>query len=271
MEVAARAGEIAAVAAQRTAELVAELRRPGVRLDDPSRLRGWSRLTIVCHLRYGATALLRMTNDALAGRETAYYPDGRARQRPATLAPGPGETAGDVLDSWAEAAARLDDSWATLDRSAWRTMVSEPPDNPDLGPLPVAGLALARLTEVDVHGMDLDIGFPDWSATLVDVALPARLARLPARRVNHRAVDRSVRGSWLLTSGDGFRWVVTVTGDDEVTSDPAGNGAPPPRATIAGTRRDLLALLLGRPLRHPLRIDGDAEFGAAFERAFPGP
>lgn len=32
-----------------------------------SRLPGWDRLTIVCHLRYGATASHRMTEDSLGG------------------------------------------------------------------------------------------------------------------------------------------------------------------------------------------------------------
>ncbi|HET9609566.1 MAG TPA: hypothetical protein VFP06_08155 [Acidimicrobiales bacterium] len=117
--------------------------------------------------------------------------------------------------------------------------------------------------------MDLDVGFPDWSPTLVDVALPTRLAWLPARRSNHRDVDRSLHGSWLLV-GDGFRWIVSVDGD-RVRSAPAGPTVARARATISGTRRDLLALLLGRRRRRPLEIDGDLDFGAAFERAFPGP
>lgn len=51
-------------------------------LEAPSQLSGWSRLTILCHLRYGTQALRRMTIDALAGRETSYYPLGREHQRP---------------------------------------------------------------------------------------------------------------------------------------------------------------------------------------------
>lgn len=274
MELDAEAGEMAAVAARRTTQLISLLRRPDVALHGPSLLPGWSRLTVVCHLRYGATALLRMSFDALAGREAAYYPSGRARQRPATLVPGRGERPGDVLDDWADAAGRLDRLWAGLSQDAWGVTVREPADNPDLGALPLAGLALARLTEIDVHGVDLDVGFPDWSTTLIDVALPARLARLQVRRSNHRQVDRRVQGTWLLAADD-VRWVITVDGD-RVVSRPAaacdGDGDERrARATITGTRRDLLALLLGRPRRQPLRIGGDREFGTAFERAFPGP
>jgi uncharacterized protein (TIGR03083 family) len=237
--------------------------------DGPSQLPEWSRLTIVCHLRYGATALLRMTSDTLAGRETSYYPGGRATRRPATLAPAPGERPEDVLDEWERAAGQLDDEWSSLGHGEWSMTIRELADNRDLGEVPLARLPLARLTEIDVHGVDLDIGFPDWSELLVDVALPTRLVWLSARRTNHREFDRSLRGSWLLVAED-FRWTVSVEGD-HVSSAPADSIGAPPRATISGSRRDLLALLLGRPRLRPLSIEGDIEFGAAFGRAFPGP
>jgi uncharacterized protein (TIGR03083 family) len=261
---------VARTSAERTAQLLAMLRRLDAdAYDGPSRLPGWSRLTIVCHLRYGATALLRMTSDTLAGRETSYYPERRATQRPTTLAPAPGERPENVLDDWERAAGRLDDLWSSLGPQQWAATITEPADNLDLGEVPLGRLALARLTEVDVHGVDLDVGFPDWSDVLVDVALPTRLAWLSTRRTNHREFDRSLRGSWLLVA-DGFRWTVSVDGD-RVGSTPADPNVDQPRATITGTRHDLLALLLGRPRRQPLEIDGDTEFGAAFERAFPGP
>ena len=235
----------------------------------PSELPGWSRLTVVCHLRYGANAVLRMTRDALAGRETAYYPEGRDQQRPRTLEPRAGERPRDVLRDWANVSARLDDAWSSLDEGDWAAEVREPADNPDLGTVPLARLALARLTEVDVHGTDLGIGFADWSETLVDIGLPTRLRWLSSRRTNHRDFDRSLRGTWLLAADNGLRWGVTVDGD-RVESAPADEN-PAPRAVIAGSARDLLALLLGRRTREPLEFAGDVEFGHAFTRAFPGP
>ncbi len=266
----AAAAAVARASAARTTQLLTMLRElDAAAFEGSSHLPGWSRLTIVCHLRYGATALLRMTSDTIAGRETSYYPGGRGTQRPTTLAPAPGERPEDVLDEWDRAATRLDDAWSSLGQDAWAVTISEPTDNRDLGEVPLARLALARLTEVDIHGVDLDIGFPDWSEVLVDVALPTRLAWLATRRTNHREFDRSVEGTWLLVA-DGFRWTVSVV-DGRVSSAPAHHVVDPPRATISGSRRDLLALLLGRRRRRPLDIGGDAEFGAAFERAFPGP
>ncbi len=263
---------LARVAGERTLRLLSTLRElDEASLNGPSQLPGWSRLTVVCHLRYGAHALRRMTLDALAGRQTSYYPDGRARQRPATLAPAQGERPADVLDDWQSTATALDTTWSRLDDVQWRTEVMEPADNPDLGTFPLARLALARLTEVDVHATDLGIDAPDWSTTLVEVALPTRLAWLGTRRTNHRVFDRSIRGSWLLIATDGPRWLVAVDQDRvesrRVTDDDRAHA----QATIEGSSRDLLALLLGRPPRAPLRFSGDVTFAHTFEKAFPGP
>lgn len=266
-----RAPELAREAAERTVALLSRLRAlDAASWAAASELPGWSRLTIACHLRYGTVALARMTEDALAGRPTAYYPKGRQSQRAITLQPAPGESITDVLGDWAQAATRLDRVWASLDSRDWAMTVREPVDNPDLGAVPLARFALARLTEVDVHAADLGIGFPDWSATLVDVALPTRLGWLPTRRTNHRRADSSIRGTWHLVGDDGFRWRVAVDGD-QVESRPAEIGDASPRATIAGSCRDLLALLLGRPVLEPLKIEGDPAFGEAFSGAFPGP
>lgn len=270
MDEIANAREVARAAAERTQELLGMLRPlDRSQLEAPSELPDWTRLTIVCHLRYGAGALLRMTRDALAGRETSYYPGGRSGQRPATLVPAAGEDPHDVLADWASTAAELDEEWSALGDGEWRTEVVEPADNQDLGRVPLARLALARLTEVDVHGTDLGIGAPDWSSTLVSVALPTRLAWLSSRRTNHRTFDSSISGSWLFEAAEGLRWLLSVDGDG-VGSRPATDDDEA-QAVISGSGRDLLALLLGRPRRTPLRFGGDVALAESFERAFPGP
>ena len=47
--------------------------------------------------------------------------------------------------------------------------------------------------------------------------------------------------------------------------------SPRAEAVIDATSRDLLALLLGRPLHAPPVVSGNATLAAAFARAFPGP
>jgi maleylpyruvate isomerase len=206
-------------------------------LDAASALPGWSRLTIACHLRFGAEAMRRMTDDALAGRPAAYYPTGRATQRPETLLPRGDE---DVVASLREASAALDRRWAAV--SDWQVTVVEPDDNVDLGPYPLQHMPLFRLTEIEVHGTDLDLGLPPWSDTLVHAALPMRLERLTRRRALRP-------GAWRLVATDGpWETLETVVGD----------GAEP--EVLAATGRELFALTLGR-----------SSACASFSEAYPGP
>ena len=261
---------LVAAAADRTARIVEAMGR----LDDPalrspSELPEWSRLTIACHLRYGAGTLTRMTEAAQSGRTASYYPMTREVQRPHTLVPHPDEQPGDVVASLRLLSERLDGAWTRLDGDAWALEVIEPEDNPDLGTITMAMLPLLRLTEVDVHGSDLGLGLDDWSDLFVHTALPIRLEWLNRRRVNHRAYDAEVEGAWLLIATDGPTTLVTVRGHT-VEALPASSTTPA-RSTVEGSSRDLLALLLGRAPSQPLRLTGDAAFARSFGSAFPGP
>jgi uncharacterized protein (TIGR03083 family) len=264
------APDLVALLETRTADVVAALGA----LDEQallaaSSLPGWSRLTIACHLRFGAEALCRLTRGGLAGQPASYYPDGREQQRPRTLVPHEREGALDVLASLARQSDELHDAWRTLRSDDWSREVVEPEDQRDLGPLTLSRLPLLRLTEVEVHGSDLALGLSTWSDLFVAVALPNRLEWLNTRRSNHRPVDDSVQGSWLLSATDGPAYLVSL-GAGRVDSRPASPTSPA-TAVIEAPSRDLLALLLGRQLRTAPRIFGDVAFGEAFTRAFPGP
>ncbi len=256
---------------RRTSEIVDTLGP----LDDaalaaPSLLPEWSVLTIACHLRYGADALARITAAAQRGEPASYYPEGRAEQRPRTLVPGPGERPSDVVATLGRRSAELTARWRDLDTAAWSLPAREPPGGRrDLGDPPLHYLAVLRLTEVEVHGSDLGLGLADWSDLFVRLALPARLEMLNTRRSNHRAFDATLAGSWLLVPHGAQAYLVGVEGE-RVDARPADRGAQP-RAVIAGSGRDLLALLLGRPPLRPLRLSGDLAFAGQFSRAFPGP
>jgi hypothetical protein len=210
-----------------------------------------------------------MTAAGISGERVAYYPDGRVSQRPRTLEPAPGEDPLGVVESLRDVSVELDHVWDNLDDRGWEQEVIEPDDNPDLGTVPVFGLPLLRLTEVEVHGTDLGLGLDDWSDLFVRAALPSRLRRLGVRRTNHRDFDRSLQGTWLLVATDGPTYLVSVSGDD-VESQPA-DPTTPATAVIEASCRDLLAILLGRSFTDPPQIRGDVEFGRAFPTAFPGP
>lgn len=234
-----------------------------------SLLPGWDRLTIACHLRYGANASHRMTEDALAGRATSFYPLGRNLQRAATLAPSDDETPAGVIASLDQESRRLDELWASVGAGDWQLAVDEPDDNRDLGPITLWILAILRLTEVEVHGYDLDLGLSPWSETFVSAALPMRLGWLPTRRSNHRSVDGSIDGRWALVRTDGTSFVIEASGDrvdvQEHTSVPSVD------ATIVGTGELLLRFILGRAPLSTLEVRGDQRLAAAFLDAFPAP
>jgi len=230
----------------------------------PSRLPDWNRLTVVCHIRFGAEAIDRLVTAALAGEAALFYPGGRAEQRPATLVPSPGEAPQDVVESLATTSAALDATLATV--TDWSTMSREPDGIVDLGAMTIARLAILRLTEVEVHGADMNLGLDAWSDTFVGSALSMRLERLALRLSNKPVPDHRARGSWLLRATDGAAWLVTA--GDEVTSRPVQPGDQAD-GVIEATRRDLLALLLGRPFEATVSYDG--EFARAFKEAFPGP
>lgn len=252
---------LSAAIERRTGEIVAALAVAGDEgLLAPSELPAWSRMTIACHLRYGARALGWITDATLAGEPASYYPDGRAAERPRTLLPEPGEAPADVVASLAAHAAELERRWSALDAEQWCLVATEPADNPDLGPLRLDGLAVLRLTEVEVHGTDLGLDLPDWSDTFVDAAVPMRLGRL--ERLGHRFGD-DAKASWLLAATDGPSYLVTIDGR-QVRTGPATTASA--GCVIEGTTRELLALLLGRP-----RWAAPTGAAVAFARAFPGP
>jgi maleylpyruvate isomerase len=171
---------------ERTRRIVESLTRLSEdELHQPSELAEWSRLTIVCHLRYGAQALARMTSSALQGRPVAYYPEGREVQRPRTLVPLGDESPLAVVESFALSSEELQQSWSAIVSGDWSMAVVEPPESPDLGPVPLGRLPLLRFTEVEVHGTDLRLTLDDWSPLFVTTVLPMRLEWLNTRRANH--------------------------------------------------------------------------------------
>jgi uncharacterized protein (TIGR03083 family) len=250
-------------------ELVSLLRECDQRvLTDPSELPGWNRLTVVCHLRYGAEANTRMTRDILNGFPTAFYPEG-PEQRPATLTPRSGETFREVITSLEEASTILDTLWETLSGSEWEKPLIEPGGKEDLGSLTLGHLALLRLTEVEVHGTDLDIGAADWSEEFVRAALPMRVHWLARRRPHPQYADYSIQGTWVLEAVDGEAFSITASSDGVRVQSENTSGVE--GARLRGTRRDLLGFLLGRISTEDLEVSGNAELASCFHPAFPPP
>lgn len=247
--------DVLEVSTERLLTAVEEL--PTAELLGPSALPDWDRVTVLTHLRFVAAASRRITTVALTGEgDPAMYPGGR-RTRPATLERHSGEAPEDVVASLRAESDGLHAAWSALDAKGWSATL----DEPDLGHLPLSRLLVLRLTEIEVHSVDLDLpGLDRWTDAFAEAALPLRVAWLPRLRRRPDA-DLTVDGTWRLTAGTG-NWLLTTEGTEvDVRPATAEDAAD---AVLAGTDAELLALLLGR---------GDPADAAAarFKRAFPGP
>jgi uncharacterized protein (TIGR03083 family) len=237
-------------------------------LFQPTLLPGWDRLTLACHLRYGARASLWVTDEALRGERTSFYPEGRIASRPATLQPNEGESARDVVEDLAARGRALSERWNHLSAGEWAARVREPDDNVDRGEMALLETALFRLTEIEAHGTDFDLGLGPWSQVFVDVGLPYRLSRLPLRARSRELGPVSINGSWLLVASDANATLVVVQDQEIAVELGASRDAD---AIIEATSRDLLAFLLGRPAIDTVDFRGDVELAERFREVFPGP
>lgn len=260
---------VAAAVKDRHTELVTLLGDCDERgLTAPTKLPGWDRLTILCHLRYGAEANARMTKDILEGKPTAFYPGG-PEQRPATLVPRSGESASDLVASLAERSAFLDAVWTKIADSEWELPLLEPGENQDLGAITLGHLVVLRLTEVEVHGTDLDIAASDWSDVFVRAALPMRVHWLAERRPHPEIADHTIRGTWVLAPDDGETYSITASSEGVAVD--IGDTVGAEVARLHGTRRSLLAFLLGRASIARLDVSGNSDLASRFHQAFPPP
>jgi Mycothiol maleylpyruvate isomerase N-terminal domain len=249
---------------QRVSQLFA--RRSDDWLLAPSALPEWSRLTIACHLRYVAEAMLRVTDAAERGEVARMYPNGRNLDRPPSLAPRQSEAVADVVESLRATSEALEARWFGLPNDMWTQEFTEA----DHGTLLFSRWLALRLTEVEVHGTDVGAhDGPDcnqWSASFVGLLLPLRIAWLTRARERPDA-DVSVGGIWTLESTT-QQWRVSSSVGSRVVNFEADESLDS-GTVLRGEDRILLALLLGRDTAHVTDIVGPGV--AQFKAAFPGP
>jgi uncharacterized protein (TIGR03083 family) len=240
---------------------------PEAALHEPSRLEGWSRATLLAHLRYGAGASIRLTDDALAGRPAAFYPGG-ADEREASLQLTDGESPDALVAELFAQSDRLAQQWRKLSETDWETELREP----RLGRMRLTRLVALRLTEVEVHGVDLGLDrHTQWSDRFVELCLPLRIAWLPNHSRAQPTADRSVNGRWLLRADSGRSWLVSAAGGLASAGPKDDMADAAADCIITGSERDLLGLVLGRLPATALYIAGDETLALNFEAAFPGP
>ena len=184
----------------------------------PSRLPGWTRGHVATHLARNADALRRVARGARAGTDEEMYPDDRDAEIEAGAARDGVELQTD-LDRTAEALHEEFEQVAATD--AWgRTVRLRGGFEPTAAALPAA-----RLTEVVLHQVDLDLGHQTDD---IDHAVAAQCLSWCATRLGARSDFPALR---------------LITEDTEISlGDVSGSDTP----TVVGPANRLLGWLTGR-------------------------
>ncbi len=184
----------------------------------PSRLPDWSRAHVASHIARQADGMVRLTEWARSGERQDMYAS--AEQREADIAAGAGRSGLELQIDLDTSAGRLNRAFDAMDEAAWDAVVELRGGTK----VPARLLPLARLLEVVVHHVDLDIGF---EFSHIENATAEWLLEWCAFRVRSR--DEFPRLD--LTSDSGF----TIS---------LGNAGEP--TAVSGTSANLLGWVMGR-------------------------
>jgi maleylpyruvate isomerase len=206
----------------------------------PSRLPGWSRAEVVTHLARNADGIRGMVEAATKGEVTTMYPSSEARA--AGIASGRGTAAALLRADLRGAHDRLVEAWNDLPEDGWdrlgRASVTRT----------MRDFIWVRRREVEVHHVDLDLGFEpsDWPVTFVSDALDEIFGSMVSRGVPTRAL---IDVDYLVVSTDHDRaWRVAIRGIEvHVTEEDRTRGSADGEASGWGC--DVAAWLYGRDPR----------------------
>ena len=204
---------------------------------EPSLLPGWTRGHVLTHIARNADGLGNLLRWARTGTEIPMYASAEARN--ADVKAGAGRSAADLAADVRESAAVFAAGVPALSGDAWTVLVRALHGPP----FPAFGVLERRLSEVEIHHVDLAAGYTpgDWPVDFVAGALP---------RVAGSFAGRDDAPPCLV-------WVAGTTTSFPIGPDQAG--VPP--VTIHGQPADLLAWLLGR--------DGGARLGLPLGTTLP--
>lgn len=143
-----------------------------------SLLPEWSVGHVLTHLARNADSHVRMLRAAMAGEVVTQYERGR-EQRAADIEAGAARPAAELVDDVAASAAALDTIWAGMTPQAWTGHGL----NAENEIWPCAAMPLHRWREVELHHVDLGLGYSpvDWPDAYVDRELAISLNLLPER------------------------------------------------------------------------------------------
>lgn len=158
----------------------------------PSLLPDWTVGHVLTHLARNADSVVRRLDGAARGQVIDQYPGGYAA-RAAEIAAGSRRPAPELIEDVRESAARLEAACSTLPDEVW----DRPTRNVNGSERAARTLILARWREVEVHHVDLGLGYEpvQWPKRLVAACLSRELERLPVRS------DPNDLLAWLIGRG----------------------------------------------------------------------
>lgn len=133
----------------------------------PSRLPGWTVGHVLTHLARNADSHVRMLEGALAGERLEQY-EGGADERALRIETGARRHAATLVEDVVTSCAALEGAWAAMTPASWRGYGLS-----GGRPWPCAQMPMQRWREVEVHRVDLGLGYEmnDWSGSFVRTEL----------------------------------------------------------------------------------------------------
>jgi len=153
---------------------------PEPSLRQPSLLPGWTRAHVLAHLARNADAMRYLLIGARIGQERPAYVSAEARE--ADIAFGGTLTAKELMADLARSALALRTIVKQLPEDAWQVPVRIL----DSAPFPAAQILTRRLVEVELHQVDLNIGYgpADWPTWFAAMELAEPMQSLRQDRLN---------------------------------------------------------------------------------------
>lgn len=208
----------------------------------PSLCPGWTVGHVLTHIARNADGLRRGAEGARRGETVPMYPSAEARDH--EIEAGAGRPMPDLVADVTSSAAALSDAWSAMTTADWdRAMLHH-----RYGRLPLNDTPMMRLSEVEIHHVDLGDRFrPDeWPDSFVARILSGadRLSeRLPVGlALQLHATDSGEH--WSADAGGGGAPAESAAPEGAAGAE---GGAGPRRVAVAGPSWAIAAWLVGRP------------------------
>jgi len=140
----------------------------------PSRLPNWSRAHLLTHVARNADSMVWLFEGATLGESREQYP--RPGMRETDIEAGSTRSTDEIVDDLVNACQALETVWSRVDDDLWDLTAG-------VAQRTMAELAFRRLREVEIHHVDLDVGFEpaNWHPFYVGEELRRQIEQLPDR------------------------------------------------------------------------------------------